>query len=144
MASSIPRKFKTRLTTSYDMSGVTTLKAMLINATGMAAYNQATNEFASDFTANELSDASYARQTLTSVTIAENAGGHEVRVTSDAATWSALAGGEVAAGIVIVDTDTGVDATSPVWAVLDNADLTTNGSDVTFTPNATDGIIAWD
>lgn len=141
MASSVPRKFKLRLLdTNYDLSAVSSPIALLIGATGFSAYDPATDEFIDDLT-DELADASYARKALTSWTVAENVGGHDVRLTCDPATWLALAGGEDAAAVVIADNDTAADGTSPIIAVIDTADLTSNGSDLTYTPDANDGIL---
>jgi hypothetical protein len=115
------------------MSGKT-LKVLLVSDVDAA---DATDQYVSDIVANEVSNGSYARKTLSNVVIS-TAGTHAVRVDADDVTWTALTG--VTIGAAYVYENTGSDATAKLIARLDSTNFTATGSDVVLVFNATDGI----
>jgi len=99
-----------------------------------------TDEFVSDIVANEAANVSgsgYERKTLGSKTILLDAANDRVEYDCANPTYTAINAGTIAAAIVFKE---GVDdASSPLLAQIDFADLVTNGSDVELQVN-TDGL----
>lgn len=115
-----------------------TLKLLLVNATDTA--DKVNDEFVAAIVANELSDGSYARKTLASITILEDNNGHAVRLDAADVLFTALAGGETVNAAYVYREVTN-DADSYLVARLDGSNITTNGGNVTVTFHATDGIL---
>lgn len=109
-----------------------TIKAALVSST--YTFSQ-THQYLSDLGANRLS----TDQTLGTKTATAG------KLTSAAATWSAVAAGGTVKAIVVYK-DTGVAGSSPLVAYFDtdagggvDFPVTTNGGDITYTPDSTNG-----
>lgn len=98
-----------------------------------------THNVISDVVAAEVSVGGYARQTLGTKTITEDDGNNRAELSAGNATFTALVTGQTAAGAIVAK-NTGNDATSPLIAFLDFADLPTNGGNITVQWNA-EGIV---
>lgn len=114
-----------------------TIKVLLVNTSHTF---DKTDEFVSDIVANESANVSgtgYERKTLGSKTILLDAANDRVEYDCANPTYTAINAGTIAAAIVFKE---GVDdASSPLLAQIDFADLVTNGSDVELQVN-TDGL----
>ena len=114
-----------------------TIKVLLVDTSH--AFDK-TDEFVSDIVANEAANVSgsgYERKTLGSKTILLDAANDRVEYDCANPTYTAINAGTIAAAIVFKE---GVDdASSPLLAQIDFADLVTNGSDVELQVNA-DGL----
>lgn len=108
---------------SWD--GNANIKVLLVNASYTASPS---HSFLNEVTANELSGAGYARQTLASKTVTVDATNHRVICSAADLNYVGLNAGTLAAAIIFLDTGTA--ATSPLIAHMDAPDLTSNGSDV--------------
>lgn len=100
--------------------------------------------FVSEVT-NELAGGTYARKTLTGVAYTEDDAGDRAIFTSDPVAWTALAtvaAGQVAGWMVIFEDMGGADTGNHLVVALDITDVTTDGSDLTVTPNAAGWIFA--
>lgn len=121
----------------FDNLNGTTIKLLLVNATDTA--DKVNDEFVTDIVANELSDASYARKTLASVTYNENSNSHAVWVDAADVLFSALNNETIEAAYVYREVTNDTD--SYLIARLDGVNLVANGGDVTVTFDATGGIV---
>jgi hypothetical protein len=86
---------------------------------------------------NELTDASYARKTPASKSVAVDDTNDLGKFTSDPITWAALAGSDLVGGLILY-VEVGGDTTSILLCFLDSASLpiTPNGTDFVATPHA--------
>jgi len=117
-----------------------TIKVLILSPTGASAFD-VDNEFVADVDANEVTNSSgtgYERKTLASKTVLFDEANDRVEYDADNPTYTAISTNEDLAGAVIFK-DTGDDATSPLIAFIEFADLSTNGSDVELQINA-DGL----
>jgi hypothetical protein len=110
-----------------------TIKALLVSS--VYVYSSA-HQFVNEVTANELANSGYARQTLTSKTVALD--GSDVKITAANLTFSALGAGTTPDAVIIFR-DTGNDATAPLLAynAFDGAQDAPNGTDYSVTLPAT-------
>ena len=115
-----------------------TLKLLLVNATDTA--DKVLDEFVADIVANELSDGSYSRKTLASITLQQNQDSHGFKLDAADPVFTALAGGETVNAAYVFRQVTN-DADSYLVARLDGSNITTNGGNVTVQFHATDGIL---
>lgn len=78
-------------------------------------------------------------QTLASKSKTKDTTNDIIAYTAAALTWSAVAGGSTIGWIVIYKFVTNDAGSTPI-AVIDVVDTPTNGSDITYTPDATNGL----
>ena len=145
MASAFSTATKVDILTEY-LSG-RTLKVMLLDTSYTPDPD---HSFASSLTSAEIDVTGYtrgfgnsARKTLASVSItADNTNNVAVLDAADL-TWGSAGGttDDDVAYVAIIEEVTS-DADSPIWCVLDNADVTTNGFDLTVAWPA-NGILRW-
>jgi hypothetical protein len=115
-----------------------TIKVMLVNAS--YSYN-ADHDFIDDVVANELSGTGYTggfggsgRKTTASKTILEDTANDRVEYDFADIVWTGINAGTIGGAIIVKEITN--DASSPLIAFLDPADLVTNGGDVTLVVNA--------
>ena len=108
-----------------DLDGGTLTVALMKSAYTANADDQTMG----GISANELSVGGYARQTLAGRSIVEDDVNDFAYLTGTNVTFAALAAGQTIGGAVLVDTTTGVDATSPLIAFYDTIDTATTGVD---------------
>lgn len=106
------------------------MKVVLVD--GTVTYNVA-HDFYDDISAGVVDGTAPIALTNPLVTVASNVLKFDADDTG--LTWSSVSDANNV-GAAIVFNDTGTPSTSPIVAFLDAADLTTNGSDVTLTFNA--------
>lgn len=117
-----------------------TFKCMLLSADNVT---QATDQYVSDVSQDELTDSSYSRQTLTGFTVELNEDSHAVKIDADNPVFSGLSDAETVAIAIIFEVGAN-DAISKMWWKLDGANIVTDGTDVTVVIDATDGIASID
>ena len=78
-------------------------------------------------------------QTVTTKTKTKDTTNHIEKFSFDAVTWSAVATGSTVGWIVIYKFVTNDAGSTPIAAIDVNPDVPTNGSDMTYTPDATNG-----
>lgn len=90
-------------------------------------------------------DASYSGSyanglAITGVATAIDATNNLVKITGNAMVFSGVTGAETIAGVALIRFDTNL-AGSMVWAIYDTGDITSDGNNITFTPDATLGYL---
>mgnify|MGYP000191501644 CR=1 FL=1 len=132
MASVVFNRGKFRI---MSRAAVGTFKALL----AQPAYTPNPDQnFVSEVT-NELTGGTYTRKTLTGVAYTEDDAADRAIFTSDAVAWSALAtvaAGQQAGWLVIFEDMGGADTGNHLIVAHDITDVTTDGNDLTVTPNA--------
>lgn len=121
-----------------------TIKIMLVNASYTPNPD---HDFVDDVNANELSGTGYTggfngsgRKTLAGKAFSTDNSNDRAEFTSSAITWSAINAGVAAYAILIKEITN--DGASRLIAWLDiSPDVTTNGGDLTLTPDATAGLL---
>jgi len=117
-----------------------TIKVMVLSPAGASAFD-ISNEFVSDVSTNEVTNATgsgYERKTLANKDVRLDEANNRVEYDADNPEFLAINTNEQLATAIIFK-DTGDDATSPLLAMIDFADLTTNGTDVELKINV-DGL----
>ena len=121
-----------------------TIKVILVTATYTPNKDHA---FASDLT-NELSGTGYTggfagagRKTIGSKAFATDTTNDRVTFTFGAVTWTAINAGSPKYAILVKEITN--DAASRLIAYLDLGTVTTNGGDLTITPDATNKALQW-
>lgn len=130
MASKIYAKGLMELLSSARHCEEAGVKVVLVD--GTVTFNQL-HDFLDDISAGIVDGT--AAIALTNPVVTESAGVVKFDADDTGLTWSAVSDVNDV-GAAIVYNDTGTPGTSPLIAFLDAADLTTNGSDVTLTINA--------
>ncbi len=134
MASYSTNHGKADVLTKYISSE--TFKIMLVDTAPASEAAAQDLNFVSQVAADELADASYARVTLTSVTVVEDDTGNEAHIDCADPVFVSLTGGETPVGAWIYREVTN-DADSVLLAWIDtNDDVTTDGNNVTVTIDA--------
>lgn len=111
-----------------------TIKAILVSASYTP--DQDAHDYLNDVTANEETDGSYARKTLASKAVSYNSGTNVIKIDADDLLWSALTSAGVRY-VIIADTQTGVDSTSPLIAYIDlGTTIAPTGQDLSIAFNA--------
>lgn len=136
MATEVPYEILYQM--AYDKLNGKTLKVLLCS---VDSFVKATDKYVSDVSADEVSDASYARKTLASVVINKNTQGHAVWVDAADVVWTALNNVSPAVAYVYID-DVGGDTLSEIIAKIDHNDITADGGNVTLQIHATAGVLA--
>ena len=113
---------------------VDTIKIMLMKSAYTPDVDA--NIFVADITANELTVGGYARVTLATKFSTKDNANNRTDYGADNPVWAALAAGETIGWAVIFKQVTN-DADSTLIAVLDGADVATNGGQITLRFNGT-------
>lgn len=131
---------KQLLTAGIDLESAAGFKAMLLS-TGYTPDKD--HDFVNDISANELSGTGYAsgfggsgRKTLASRTLTQDDSGDVAYLDCDDITWTAIDAGTI--GYIAVVQEVTTDADSPIIAIIDVANVTTDGGNYTWQV-ATDG-----
>lgn len=113
-----------------------TIRVLLVDDTHVP--DQDADIFVADVSADEVAVAGYARITLANKTSVKDNGNNRTDYGADNPVWAALAAGVTIAYAYVFKLVTN-DADSPLIALLDGADVATNGGQVTLRFNGTAG-----
>jgi len=94
------------------------------------------HEFIDDIVADEVTDGSYARVTLTNVALAVNATDNRAEIDSDDIVFTALENGGVSVKFIVIAQIVTTDADSKLLTCHDTADTVPDGTNLTYAPGS--------